>query len=87
MTVPSGNSSFPENLIVSRGRTEKTLRFEGNKINPFPRAQSALSYLLYSPRRKTFSRTNAKENCFCDKERKNLFIYVNTVSNNLNFAL
>ena len=28
----------------------------------------------------------AKDNCFCDKERNNLLIYVNTVSNNLNFA-
>ena len=30
----------------------------------------------------------SKDNCFCDKElEKNPFIHVNTVSNNLNFAL
>ena len=29
----------------------------------------------------------ARVNCFCDKERKNPFIHVNTVSYNLNFAL
>jgi len=28
-----------------------------------------------------------KDNCFCDKEGKSIFIYVNTVSNDLNFAL
>ena len=28
-----------------------------------------------------------KVNCFCDEERKNPFIHVSTVSNNLNFAL
>ena len=44
-------------------------------MNCFPRAQSALSYLLYSPRRKTFSCTNAKENCFCDKETK-IFLFM-----------
>ena len=29
----------------------------------------------------------AKDNCFCDKEGKNIFSYVNTVSDDLNFAL
>ena len=29
----------------------------------------------------------AKDNCFCDKDGKNIFIYVNTLSNDLNFAL
>ena len=49
--------------------------------------------LLGPPSKETFDKSKialyyyAKVNCFRDKEKKNSFIHVNTVSNYLNFAL
>ena len=68
------NCVVPEN-IYTPSPTEETFALDPRPgKNSYVKNAVALCYC-------------AKDNCFCDKERKNPFIHVNTVSNNLNFAL